>query len=143
MDAEFSLRVEPERDLVVVTLLGFFTVEDVARFTKARDAAHLQLRCRANQHLTLVDVRGMRIQSQESVAAFQQMLANPGTQGRAIAFVVSQTLARMQAKRAVSDRVSAYFQSSSDAEDWLFSQNAADGPESTGNRIEPQGDRAE
>lgn len=127
MDATFSIHIDVDRDVVRADLSGFFTVEDIARFVVVRDRAHRDLKCAQGAHVTLVDVRNMQIQSQESVAQFQRMLANPASQGRKIAFVVSQSLARMQAQRAASGRTAAYFGSVEAAEDWLFASkyNAA------------------
>ena len=114
-----SFDVEPQRDLVRITLTGFFTSDDVARFVAARDAAHRQLRCAANAHDTLVDMRKMEIQAQETVTAFQQVLADPRTRSRRLAFVVARSLARMQIKRAADTRTAAYFTTIDEAEAWL------------------------
>lgn len=121
MDARFSIHVDAGRHLVRANLSGFFTVEDIARFVVVRDRVHRDLKCAQGEHVTVVDVRNMQIQSQESVAQFQRMLANPASQGRKIAFVVSLSLARMQAQRAAGERTAAYFSSVEAAEEWLFS----------------------
>ena len=44
MTPQMSFDVEPQRDLVRITLAGFFTPDDVARFVAGRDAAHRRLR---------------------------------------------------------------------------------------------------
>lgn len=120
MTPRMSLDVEPARDLVRITLAGFFAPGDIARFVAARDAAHRELRCAPNQHLTLVDIRAMHIQAQDSVDGFRAVLANPDTVSRRIAFVVARSLARLQIKRAASGRDAAYFTTIEDAEAWLF-----------------------
>ncbi|MEG8041203.1 STAS/SEC14 domain-containing protein [Sphingomonas sp. LR60] len=114
-----SFDVEPHRDLVRITLAGFFTPDDVERFVAARDAAHRQLRCGPNAHVTLVDMRAMQIQSQETVTAFQQVLADPRHTSRRLAFVVARSLARLQIKRAASEREAAYFTAVDEAEAWV------------------------
>ncbi len=120
MTATFSITADVPRDLICLTMAGFFTVDDIARFIAERDRAHMQLRCLPNRHLTLVDIRGMVIQSQESVDRFQAMLANPATRSRRIAFVVARSLARMQIKRAAASRDAAYFMTIEEATAWLL-----------------------
>ncbi|WP_157105610.1 hypothetical protein [Sphingomonas sp. TDK1] len=112
--------------MVTIVMTGFFSPEDIARFVAARDAAHTLLRCGPNEHLTLVDIRGMRIQSQESVELFRSVLKNPRVQSRRLAIVVAQSLARMQIKRAASDRDPAYFTEPAEAEAWLVEDLATD-----------------
>ena len=121
MSAEFSIDVEPERDLVRIAMSGFFTPADIADFLDARRKAHLRLRCARNQHLTINDLRGMKIQPQESVAEFQRMLGAPEYRSRRLAFVIGPTLARSQLSRALSGRDARCFQTVVEAEAWLFS----------------------
>lgn len=120
MVPSFVISVDPVRSYVRVVLCGFFTASDVALFVAARDREHRKLRCSSNQHLTLVDVTGMKIQSQESVERFASMLANSSMWARRLVFVVDTSLARMQAKRAISGREVAFFRTISEAEAWLF-----------------------
>lgn len=120
MSAQFTIAVEPERDLVRISMGGLFSPEDIADFVQARRSAHLKLRCRRNQHLTINDLRGLKIQPQESVAAFQQLLADPAYRSRRLAFVIGTTLARGQLLRALSGRGAACFDSVAEAETWLL-----------------------
>jgi len=101
---------------------GFFGPEDITRFTVERDAAHLKLRCGPNQHVTLVDIRGMHIQSQGSVAGFQKVLSNPRTTGKRLGFVVARSLARYQLKRAAEGRAVEFFTSEDECLRWLTSE---------------------
>ena len=119
MTPRMSFDVDPQRDLVRITLAGFFAPDDVARFVAARDAAHQQLRCGPNAHATLVDMRAMQIQSQETVTAFQQLLGDPRQASRRLAFVVARSLARLQIRRAASERQAAYFTTVEEAEAWV------------------------
>jgi hypothetical protein len=122
MSATFSIDAEPELDLVRITMAGLFTSEDIKAFYEARDIAHAKLTCRRNWHLTINDLRGMKIQPQESVVRFQQMLGAPEYRSRRLAFVIGRTLARSQLQRALSERGpdTRCFDSVAEAEAWLF-----------------------
>lgn len=120
MEARFSVQADPSRDLIRIVMSGFFTVADVAAFADARAAAHRKLRCGPNQHRTLNDLRDIKIQSQDIVVAFQQLLASPDYRSRRLAFVVSPTLARSQLCRALSGRDARTFPTVEAAEHWLF-----------------------
>jgi hypothetical protein len=120
MSAEYSIEVEPSRDLVRIRMGGFFEREDIEGFLEARRVAHRELTCGRNQHLTINDIRDMKIQSQEIVDAFRDMLADPAYRSRRLAFVVSATLARTQVVRALADRRARIFEDFWSAEAWLF-----------------------
>ncbi len=130
MSANFSIQVDPIRDLVRIQMSGFFGQDDIESFLAARSDAHRKLRCPPNAHLTLNDVSGMKIQSQDVVAAFQAMLAAPDYRSRRLAFVTGSTLARGQLMRASVGRPVRCFDSVAAAEAWLFEpeQRAADEP---------------
>src|SRR5690242_6327843 len=104
MDASFSFTVDPGRDLVRIQMAGLFTPADITAFLEGRRQAHARLRCAPNRHLTLNDLRGMKIQLQEGVAMFRELLADPAYRSRRLAFVASQTLARSQLMRALDGR---------------------------------------
>jgi len=123
MSATFSIHAEPERDLVRIAMAGLFTPEDIAAFYKARDIAHAKLTCGRNAHLTINDLREIKIQPQDSVAGFQQMLGAPEYRSRRLAFVIGRTLARSQLQRALAGRGpdTRCFDTIEEAEAWLFS----------------------
>lgn len=122
MSAQFSIDVDSARDLVAIRMSGFFTHDDIRAFLEARRAAHARLRCAPNAHVTINDIRGMKIQSQEIVEAFREMLgADDEYRSRRLAFVVSPTLARTQVMRALDRRVARCFESRISAEVWIFS----------------------
>lgn len=100
-------------------MAGFFTQDDILAFLAARRDAHAKLRCRANRHVTLNDVRDMKIQSQEMVDAFRAVLADPLYRSRRLAFVVGPTLARTQLMRALEARNARCFEDVWTAEAWL------------------------
>ena len=122
MSATFSIDVEPDRDLVRIAMAGLFTPEDIQLFYVEREAAHAKLTCGRNAHLTINDLRGMKIQPQDSVLEFQQMLGAPEYRSRRLAFVIGQTLARSQLQRALSGRGNdtRCFDTVAEAEAWLF-----------------------
>ncbi|MBR0551119.1 hypothetical protein [Stakelama marina] len=124
MSADFEIVAEPERDLVRITMCGLFTTQDIASFIVAREAAHAKLRCGPNRHLTLNDIREMKIQPQDSVAAFRQVLGDARYHSRRLAFVAARTLARSQLMRTLEgrDNVRA-FESVTSAEAWLFAED--------------------
>lgn len=120
MSGEYSIQVEPKRDLVRIRMGGFFTPEDMQGFIEARRVAHQQLTCGPNRHLTINDIRDMKIQSQDMVDAFRDLLAAPAYRSRRLAFVVSPTLARTQLARTIAGRNARCFEDFWSAEAWLF-----------------------
>ncbi len=103
-------------------MAGLFTPGHIDAFLAARQQAHDALGCAPNQHLTLNDLRDMKIQSQEVVAAFRAMLADPALRSRRLAFVAAPTLARGQLMRALAGRDARCFEQVEDAEAWLFAE---------------------
>jgi hypothetical protein len=122
MDASFSFKVDPSRDLVRIVMSGLFLPDNVARFLAARREAHALLACGPGRHLTLNDVRAMKIQPQVTVDAFHMVLADPAYRSRRLAFVASPTLARSQLMRALAGRDSRCFADPAAAEAWLLTE---------------------
>ena len=125
MGAIFKIEADPVTNLVRHYLAGFFEAADVERYVAARDAAHAKLTCGPHAHVTLVDVRDMKIQPQEIVQAFGTVLANPRYRSRKLAFVFSLSLARKQLVRASEGRSALFFTDIEEAEAWLL---AAESP---------------
>ena len=120
MDSSFSFEVDPSRDLVRIVMAGLFLPASVARFVAARAEAHARLTCGPGRHVTLNDVRAMKIQPQDTVDAFGLVLAATAFRSRRLAFVASPTLARSQLMRALAGRDSRWFEGPEAAEAWLF-----------------------
>ena len=120
MSASFSFDVDPRLDLVRIKMSGFFTPEDIKTFVAERRKAHAKLGCGPNEHLTLNDLRGMKIQPRESVDMFHEMLAAPEFRSRRLAFVVAPTLAQGQLLRALAGRHARFFEDPVIAEAWLI-----------------------
>lgn len=119
MSAHFSFEIDRRRGLVRIVMSGFFLAGDIARFIEARRKAHEALGWPPNTHVTLNDIRGMKIQSQDVVAAFQEMLTASDYRSRRLAFVIGCTLARGQVNRALAGRDARCFEDEADAEAWL------------------------
>ncbi len=127
MDANYRVDVDPVRNVVRHYLAGFFEPADVERYVAARNAAHQRLTCAPNQHVTLVDVRDMKIQQQDIVKTFTAVMADPRYHSRKLAFVVALSLARMQLLRASANRSAQYFSSIEEAEAWLLADEDCEG----------------
>jgi len=124
MDAHYTFEIDRARSLVRITMSGLFTLADIEAFLRDREKAHAELGCAPNRHLTLNDLRGMKIQHQEVVTAFRDMLAAPEHRSRRLAFVAGPTLAKSQLMRALSGRDARCFEDVASAEKWLFAADA-------------------
>lgn len=123
MSATYTIDVDVARSLVRLRLAGFFTAADLGRFVADRNAAHARLTCGPNQHLSLADLRDLDIQSQDMVAGFQRMLADPAQQSRRLAFVIDSALARIQIGRAADNRQVRMFTDMGEAEAWILAHD--------------------
>lgn len=120
MEADFTIEMEPAASLIRIGLRGFFEPADVARFYDALAAVHRRRGGKPNRHLTLVDISGLMIQSQCSVAAFADVLGVPAYRSRRLALVVGRSLTRSQAMRIIATRDARCFATTAEAEAWLF-----------------------
>ena len=128
MNAEFSFEVDPPRNLVRIRIAGFFRKSDIADLLEARRAAHERLDCAPNAHVTRIDAREMDIQSHDIVDAFREILAAPEYRSRRLALVVSNTLARSQAIRAIESREARWFADPDEAEAWRLADDLGEAP---------------
>ena len=122
MSDKFSFTLDPDRGLVRIRMHGFYSLRDVAAFFEARRRALAALGLPQGAHITLNDLRGMKIQQQEVIQAFQQGLAVPGEKARKLAIVVDAAMARGQANRAINSADTRYFTDVDSAEAWLFAE---------------------
>jgi hypothetical protein len=124
--AKYSIDVDPARDLVRVSLSGFFTAEDIDRFQAELQIEHRKLGCdKRGGPLTINDLTEMAIQSQDVLARWGEFLANPTHRSRRLALVVASALGRMQLQRIIGDRNAQVFTDVREAEQWLFADSAA------------------
>lgn len=106
-------------------MTDLFTLADVRQFYEERRQAHEALGLPKNQHLTLNDVRDLKILPQDTLAAFCDMLADPDYHSRRLAFIVGPTLVRAQVMRAIGGRGEVRcFDNTADAERWLVEDQA-------------------
>jgi hypothetical protein len=122
MAAKFTFRIDRSRGLVRIAMHGFYDLGDVAAFFDARRTAHAELGLPPNQHLTLNDLRGMHVQKQEVIEAFQLGLGAPEEKARRLAIIVDAAMARGQATRAIASPDTRYFTDLAEAEAWLFAE---------------------
>jgi hypothetical protein len=128
MHPGFTFEVDRRRNLIRFTLNGLFTPKDVSAFLEARREAHAKLTCAPGEHVTLTDLRAIKILPQETVSVWCAHLADPQTRVRRLAFVVGPTLVRSQLMRAIAGRDNRYtrcFTKIAEAEAWLLEENEA------------------
>lgn len=122
MSDKFTFTLDRERGLVRIRMGGFWTLRDVDAFFVARRRAHAELGLPRNAHMTLNDLRGMKIQAQHVIEIFQKGLAVPEEKARKLAIVVDAVMARGQANRAINASDTRYFTDVESAEAWLFAE---------------------
>lgn len=118
MDATYEITPDKSRNLIRVTMAGFYEQKDVQEFATAYRQALTELI--SPGHLTLVDITGMKIQAQDIVQAFTAFLASPDVRSKKLAFVCSSSLARLQAQRLTDREGVEFFEGADEAEVWLF-----------------------
>ena len=79
MNEKFSIEVDRSHGLVRITMSGLFKLGDVHDFYAARRRAHEELGLPKNAHLTLNDVREVKILPQETLAAILRDACRPRT----------------------------------------------------------------
>ncbi len=104
MTASHSIQVDPWTSIVTITIGGFFDAAALTVLIADREQTYKQLRCPPNMHVTLCDVTDCKLQAQDIVAGFRHMMADPRRRSRLLAFVVGDSLVRMQIRRLVAGR---------------------------------------
>lgn len=100
----FSVEVDLERGVFETSISGFWTLAEVAAFGRAITQAAGRIVATGRRPLSLCDYTGAAIQSQEVIAAFETLMANPVHRSRRVAMFTSGAMARMQATRATRSR---------------------------------------
>lgn len=126
MDAVYQIVPDRFRGALRLTMGGFFAPADVEAFVRVLAAKLRELGTAPNDHLMLVDVRTMKIQTQEIVAAFTGVVGSPLLRSKRLAFVTGSSLSRLQTRRLTNREGVCFFDQIEAAETWLF-DTAADG----------------
>ncbi|PKP93678.1 MAG: hypothetical protein CVT77_04845 [Alphaproteobacteria bacterium HGW-Alphaproteobacteria-16] len=96
------IEIDVDRNLVIVTATGFFTLEAAHAATMETRRAVESLGAAAGQHLTLYDVTGLAPLTAETVDLIRMGFVNPvyrPIRARKIAFAASSPLLRRQIER--------------------------------------------
>lgn len=117
---KFAISVDPVNAFVRIKLSGLLTLQDVADFANAQLAAYARLASVQRKHRTLCDVSDCKIQLQEVVQAFRQLLADERLMSAQMAFVVGNSPARMQIRRLIMRDSCRFFDTVAEAERWLL-----------------------
>ena len=121
MSASYNIAVDRFRKLLEVTLTGFFSPADAGRVIQEIRESISGLPGPANSHVTLVDVRQLKLQPQDVIAAVAGQIANPRYRSRRLAFVVGSSVARMQVRRLLIRDEVGVFEDPDEAKRWLAS----------------------
>ena len=123
----YDITIDPQRQLVMVTMRGHWDVETVRAYKRDILAAVDQLRsagCAADRIIALVDIRDGGAQSQDVIAAYKDDLSEPGLMPRRLATLVSSALFRLQVERiAIPNQ--RLFTDEAEAFTWLLSPDDA------------------
>jgi hypothetical protein len=111
-----------ERKLVRALIGGLLTITDLDRFSLEKQEAVRAMGLASGEFFLLVEARDNVLQSKEVVAAFQHLTLHSPLKAKRIAIVRSGALSTLQSRRIAAVRQSAQvFESSEDAQAWLFS----------------------
>jgi hypothetical protein len=97
-----SVTLDPARNLIEVTLTGFFSGEDAGWIAEEVLNTIRSLGDAMGQHVTLYDVSKVQIASKQTMAVLNGTFANPEHRqywAKRVAFCTASTLGRMQLQR--------------------------------------------
>lgn len=121
----YALRLAPAHGLLHMRIAGFWSHARIAHFASDLAAAVALLGTPPGAHLICCDVTDASIQSQDVVAAFQDLIAHGPTRARKLALFTTRVLPRMQARRIVGVREQiAVFATEAAALAWLLDDAA-------------------
>lgn len=124
MQAHYSIEPDRRHGMIRVTMAGFYNQDDIAAFVAALREGLIKLGTAPNGHIMLCDVRGMKIQTQEIVAAFGNVVGSPLLRSKRLAFVTGSSLSRLQTRRLTTRRGVEFFGDLASAEKWLLEPSA-------------------
>lgn len=128
-DLPYSIEVDVERDLIRMKLWGFWDRAMVERFAADQQRATRYLRCARGAHVVLCESAGPP-QSQEVIAAMQDLVVNIPNKAARFALVTSGAISDLQGRRLLIRPGMAIFPDVPSSDDWLFgsSETAARSP---------------
>ena len=124
MTAEYTIVADKRIATVRVTMSGFFGTADVDAFAHDLSVTLADMNTKPNEHLMLCDLRQMKIQTQEIVAAFGLLTGTVALRSQRLAVVTGKSLVRQQAMRLTDRRRVCYFDNVGCAERWLFDRQS-------------------
>lgn len=119
MSGRFEIEAVRDLSLIRIVMGGFFDSATIVRMRTDLGKAIATLSCRANDHITLCDIRAMNIQSQEQVGEFSRLVGSGDIRSRRLAFVTATGLARIQARRLTNREGVEFFSDPDAALTWL------------------------
>jgi hypothetical protein len=125
MTAEYTIAADKRKATIRVTMGGFFGTGDVHAFARDLSVTLADMNTKPNEHLMLCDLRQMKIQAQETVAAFRCLVGSAAFQSRRLAVVTGKSLVRTQAMRLTDHRRVSFFDDIDRAECWLLERQSA------------------
>ena len=122
MANRFDVEVDRQRRLLVFSVEGLFTPEEVTGIAAAKLDALSRLGGDPSDHVSIVDVSRCNIQMQDVANALAAIMRDRRYAARRIAFVTNDSsLARMQIRRmAHGIETVRLCSTTSEAESWLF-----------------------
>ena len=95
----YEIETNPADRLICIRMIGGFTLDEARECAAAKEAAVQELGPPFDAHSSLVDVRDLRIQTQDVFAIFTSFVAKTKHKSRKIAIVGGEGTARMQFRR--------------------------------------------
>ena len=99
----YTIKTHPLLKLVELEMSGFFSMEEATRLYEDEQRAVASLSPQGH-YVLLIDLSALKLQSQDVIARFQDMLNDAPRTASRIALVTGESVARMQARR-LADRV--------------------------------------
>ncbi|MFZ2994941.1 hypothetical protein [Sphingobium sp.] len=120
-----TLSTQPQHKMVIAHMSGLMTIAEIDQFERDKESAILSMGCAPNDYVLLVNTADCVIQTQQVVAAFQNLVANSPTKSKRVAIVQASSLARMQAQRVMIRDAAKIVRSEEEGVAWLLSQESA------------------
>ena len=121
MEPWFEISVNEHRHLLKIAMGGYYDMASVKAFAVARMRAHQRLRSAPNAHVAMVDTSACKIQTQEVLAKFAEVMTDSRYRPRRLGFVAAGPIALMQVCRLASKMPNTrVFEDADSAVAWLL-----------------------